>query len=805
MLSPADAALVARETALPGLALLLDPDALGQAINTALPDVRLAPVLKHYLRYKPGMNCLAAYRGLRDGQPLAFYAKAHGADVDVKLAKAEERASVAVGGLPGRLVLAEHGLVLNFFPNDSKLKALRRLGDAEKRRDLLARLFPAQPALWSGSLETLAYKPERRYVCRLTSADGGSRVLRFHTPAGYAAIAALPAPHSQPGGPRLAARLAEDPERGIIAHEWLDGRLLRGDYCAPEWDPDSVWRCGRALAHLHAQPGDGLPRRTIENDLGAIDASRRGLGMLTPHLSPLADRLAARLAAAIGQRSPALASLHGDFYAKQVLDTPTGIAFLDLDEMALGHPAADLGLFIAHLELEAGYGLLTRERAEAVSEALRLGYAFGAGQVSRADLAAHTALGIFLLAHHPFRSGASDWPKRIEALLDACARHLEALATTSTAASAGTLPVDNAGVLDPAMPGLTAALDLGQAGATLAECLRQADNGLAAYTLTACRLLRHKPGRRALIEYTWTDASGHAHRLLGKMRAKGLDRRTFEAMHDLRARGFGKVGDDHAAETSENNTVSLPAPVALVPEFAMWLQERVQGQPAWSALLGRDGIYWGRRIATAIHRLHGSGYQTGRVHHLNDELAILGARLDDASDLLPHLQPRIASVHDACLRLAGNLTPTTPTCIHRDFYPDQVLVDGNRLHLLDFDLLCMGDPAIDIGNFIAHLIEHGLRAHHDSAAYAPAYTAFASHYVSLSANLGGNPGTHLSNNARMAESIRIHTVLSLARHIQISTRFTERAAYTERILAACEAMLADQRETDRLTLASVPT
>jgi Ser/Thr protein kinase RdoA (MazF antagonist) len=41
--------------------------------------------------------------------------------------------------------------------------------------------------------------------------------------------------------------------------------------------------------------------------------------------------------------------------------------------------------------------------------------------------------------------------------------------------------------------------------------------------------------------------------------------------------------------------------------------------------------------------------------------------------------------------------------VHRDFYHDQVLVNGQRLAILDFDDGAMSEPAIDIANFAAHL------------------------------------------------------------------------------------------------------
>jgi aminoglycoside phosphotransferase (APT) family kinase protein len=41
--------------------------------------------------------------------------------------------------------------------------------------------------------------------------------------------------------------------------------------------------------------------------------------------------------------------------------------------------------------------------------------------------------------------------------------------------------------------------------------------------------------------------------------------------------------------------------------------------------------------------------------------------------------------------------------IHRDFYYANILWDGERLWGLDFDEVSLGDPALDVAHFLAHL------------------------------------------------------------------------------------------------------
>ena len=87
MLSRADAELVARDRALPGLATLLDPEAFAAALREVAPELEFGAATPTYLRYKPATNCLAAYRLEAPGDELLVYAKAYGEGAGGKLSK----------------------------------------------------------------------------------------------------------------------------------------------------------------------------------------------------------------------------------------------------------------------------------------------------------------------------------------------------------------------------------------------------------------------------------------------------------------------------------------------------------------------------------------------------------------------------------------------------------------------------------------------------------------------------------------------------------------------------------------------
>jgi hypothetical protein len=418
MLSPADAELVRRDRAIPGLSTLLDPDAFLTTMAGALPGRELRGAQLGYLRYKPGTNCLAAYRIDTDGSTLEVYAKAHGPDASIKLRKAYQRPSVSSLVDWGRMVLDDATIVVSIFPNDSKLRALRRLGEDGSRSRLLGDVLPDRPDLRDAAIATLGYKPERRYVAGLQSSRGTRAVLRFYTPAGYQEADPKAAMFRSGEVLRVAHPLGTCRRRGVLALEWLPGSRLRDLLRDPSPRFELVRNVGVALAEFHAQRGTGLARRTRVAEAGTLSSLDAALGFLHPPLAVRVERVTQRLAAQLLCAPSADVPIHGDFYDSQVLVTGARVSILDLDQVVRGDPLADLGLFIAHLERARLAGQLSGRRAESVAVELLEGYEDATGKTLSGRLWVYAAAGLVQLAPHPFRYHECDWPTRIEAILE---------------------------------------------------------------------------------------------------------------------------------------------------------------------------------------------------------------------------------------------------------------------------------------------------------------------------------------------------------------------------------------------------
>jgi hypothetical protein len=326
---------------------------------------------------------------------------------------------------------------------------------------------------------------------------------------------------------------------------------------------------------------------------------------------------------------------------------------------------------------------------------------------------------------------------------------------------------------DLRMPFLREALRPAEVQEQLRRCCPHLAGAGGVVPLLAVRVMRYKPGRRCLVEYDVEVEGPHtphaAMTLVGKARAKGADRAGHALLAALWDAGFqGDSPDD----------VSVPEPVGVVPAFGMWLQSKVPGVPATQLLAGEEGRAVARRVAEAVHKFHGARLPLPRPrrHTKADELNILSERLAEVARDRPAWGGRLDRLLGACRRLGSGIPEPAPRGIHRDFYADQVLVDGRRLYLLDFDLYCEGDPGLDVGNFLGHLVEQSLRTLGRPDALGDREKALEERFVELAGEA-----------CRVA--VRAYATLTLVRHVFLSTQFPDRRPFTESLLELCEERL----------------
>lgn len=319
--------------------------------------------------------------------------------------------------------------------------------------------------------------------------------------------------------------------------------------------------------------------------------------------------------------------------------------------------------------------------------------------------------------------------------------------------------------LDSSMPWLESALDLRKASVALKGAISADEVDTAHLAVESARLIRLRPGRRAVIEYrivNGTRRTGGPMMLVAKTRAKGLDRETIRVMQGLLSTGFDAGSDDG---------VSIPGIAGVIPEWRMWVARRIDGSSVTRRTRDDDAGTVMRRVSDAAWKVHRSPIRASRAHCMRDELATLERALHAASDSRRDLADRIADVRDMSRDIADSAPEGMAGRVHRDFYSDQIIATGDRLFVLDFDLYSEGDFELDVGNFVAHMTEEGVRGAVDRGVADRLRRVVVERALERGAS---------------AELIGIYETLTLARHIWISIRIPERRQFTEAVLAECE-------------------
>lgn len=576
---------------------------------------------------------------------------------------------------------------------DRQIKSAKQLLSPDRAGKLLAELVGPG----DHRLTVLRHKPERRIVARIDRAGQPFALLKAVPPARFAALlASAEMGMAQGGGPILAA----DAQRGLVVQGWF-----KGEVADTARSPAVFSAIGTALARLHVRPAP-LGKAAPHPCGPALNA----LAQLLPELAAEARALAEGLSDALMRDAGPTGFCHGDFSADQVILGADGPQFIDWDRAGPGPVQSDIGSFIARLDSDG----VNPDLGCAFLQA----YEVAAGPQD--NVALFHAASLAALVCEPFRQRQPGWPDKAATLL----RRAAALAGRAGA--------------------LARALDRSRM-----ETAISAARG-SAICLDPPELLRSRPGRRALIAYRGTTDAGKPFESYGKLRIKGLDRRTPTLHQYLRAAGL-------------RDKASVPEVMGLLSKAAIWLQERVEGQVLSDLLQPGADAAPAAAAGRALARLHIiKPPATSTCWSLDDELMVMRDALARATAAHPHLHApldRLARDLDAKVR---TLPPVAVTGIHRDYYPDQVIIAPDRTWLLDLDLYAIGDPAIDVANFIAHLREMALRQGHGPDALNTHETAFLQGYA---------------QHAPQPQPARLDllTRLSLARHFWIATRLAERA------------------------------
>lgn len=305
---------------------------------------------------------------------------------------------------------------------------------------------------------------------------------------------------------------------------------------------------------------------------------------------------------------------------------------------------------------------------------------------------------------------------------------------TSLNAAVGVFPIDGE------LPTLVDATDQARIGEILER---------AGLVVTGVRVHRGHYGRRnrCVLRY---ELEGEERRrvVYGKVTAPGRGATAAAALRALR----------ESKEIAARG-IRIPGLLGFDPDLQLLLVEELPGAPSISRLLAAEAPPHARleaaieESARAAATLHASGIRLGRRRRAADDLAALDLELRASRRFSPPLGELL---RDRLRRAAAALDGSDPlraAFCHGDFSHTQVVFDGDRCGLVDFDTVGHAEPPLDLGHFLAYLRLAIVKAHGSSSDELPA--RFVDAYVAAADGL--------RHEARLRARVPAYEVISLVR------------------------------------------
>lgn len=201
------------------------------------------------------------------------------------------------------------------------------------------------------------------------------------------------------------------------------------------------------------------------------------------------------------------------------------------------------------------------------------------------------------------------------------------------------------------------------------------------------KVLAYYAHRRGILHYRAGSTE-----MLGKLYTPGpLVASVQQVMKDVQSQGTDRG-------------IVIPKPLAVVGELL--LMEWLPGVPV-NQVVEQEGLEQAkaaiRLAAEALSKLHQLQVGSESLRSLESDWERHGKRADRLSLVAPELSERVEALRDQIKSRLSQFDSHPKVFLHGDYKTSQLLMDGGRISVVDFDRAGIGDPAIDVGNFMADL------------------------------------------------------------------------------------------------------
>lgn len=235
--------------------------------------------------------------------------------------------------------------------------------------------------------------------------------------------------------------------------------------------------------------------------------------------------------------------------------------------------------------------------------------------------------------------------------------------------------------------------------------------------VTGIDVLNHKPGRRCTLRYRVETAAGDPSTVVAKW-YRDLDEAA--ALHRRQAWLGAQAGPAG---------LTLAVVQGYDASRGVILQSHLNGRELRDRALsaGEEPFALAGEWLARLHCMAPS--QDFETKDLAREVRKAAAWAAEVAEALPVLQSEVQHVVDVMSGLVPGLTGDA-VIIHRDFYPANLLWDGEAVWGIDFDQAALGDAGVDLGAFVSQMEKLALRTGQAADAVDGRNRAFLGAYTS---------------------------------------------------------------------------
>lgn len=151
--------------------------------------------------------------------------------------------------------------------------------------------------------------------------------------------------------------------------------------------------------------------------------------------------------------------------------------------------------------------------------------------------------------------------------------------------------------------------------------------------------------------------------------------------------------------------LAIPEPIFYSAENQLLSLKWVGYQPYPELIDSADYHHYLHLAGKALAYLHRLPVRYGQEKNMADHLAeLITPHPLTMAENLPLQAKRLETIVAALLHLECQfVSQYSPTPLHRDFHLRQLFYGDGKVWLIDWDMYELGDPALDVGNFLVYL------------------------------------------------------------------------------------------------------